>query len=696
MRLIIACILTICLLLLSVPPAFCAATATGSDGLRIKADSMAHNQVDDVITATGAVVMEWQGAVLSCDRATYDRSSQTLTATGNIVIVKGEDRVTGESLTLDLASGRGELAKGKVFLKQNNMRMAGETISRTGDDEYAATRGNYTTCDAEVPSWKFGADGLEMTLDQYGTAKHVVFYIKDIPVFYFPYAVFPVKRDRQSGFLFPRFGWSNKKGVEADIFYYWAISPSQEATIDLDIQSRRGVGTGLDYRYLRSRTSQGTLGGYLIYDTNREQLRGSIAQSHRETFGKDMSLRTSVNMTTDRTFLSEYGEKSGDYNRQSNDSTVNFLKTWQHYALSANLRYTQDYYATSNSRTLQTLPELSLVAVRQQIPYTPLYFDLDSSAVNYYRENGVRGQRLYGFPRLTLVTGLPGYLHLSAYGGLHLRGYSSDNAPAGSGIKGNDGNLLPETGVRLGTSVSRVYDIGGTYLRKLRHELVPELSYLYTPDQDQTRLPFYDSLDRIVHQSILGWSLTSMLSGRFRVGETDEYRDLMRIRLSQGYSLRGTRRDLLTTVDAGRPWTDLILESETWLHPRARLTMDGRYNVYDGQISSAAPGIEIDDKQGNSATLSYRMTRHDVEFLEGRLSTKLLAPLTLGYGTRYSFDSHNFLESVYSVEYRHQCWSVIFAYHDRRGPNASQGFNVNFNLFGAFGSGSSPGGLTNR
>ena len=696
MRLLFTCILAAGLLLLSGLPALCAATATGSDGLRIKADSLDHRQPDDVITASGAVVIEWQGAVLSCDTAAYDRTSQTLTAQGNIVIEKGGDRATGTALTLDLVSGRGELSRGEVFLKQNNMRFAGKTISRAGDDEYAATGGTYTTCDAEVPSWKFGTDETKITLDQYGTAKHVVFYIKDIPVFYFPYAVFPVKRDRQSGFLFPRFGWSGKKGAEADIFYYWAISPSQEATIDLDIQSRRGAGTGLDYRYLRTRGSQGTLGGYLIYDTNQERLRGSIAQTHREIPGQDMSLRTSINMTTDRSFLSDYGEKSGDYNRQSGDSTVGFLKTWSHYALAANLRYTQDYYAPNNRTTLQTLPEITLAAVRRQVPFTPLYFDLDSSAANFYRENGVKGQRLYGFPRLTLVTGLPGYLNLSAYGGIHLRGYNSDSIPAGSTVKGSDGSLLPETGIRLGTSFSRVYDIGGTSLKKLRHELIPELSYLYTPAQDQTRLPVYDSLDRIVHQSILGWSLTSILGGRFRVDERDEYRELMRLRLSQGFSLRGTRRDLLTVVDAGRPWTDLMLESETRLHPQVRLIMDGRFNVYDRQFSSASPGLEVEDKQGNSAALSYRMVRRDVEYLEGRLSTKLLNPLTLGYGTRYSFDSRNFLESVYSVEYRHQCWSIIFSYRDRRGPNASQGFNVSFNLLGAFGVGSAATGLSSR
>ena len=107
-----------------------------------------------------------------------------------------------------------------------------------------------------------------------------------------------------------------------------------------------------------------------------DRLRGFVAQAHQENFTPDMNLRTSVNLTTDTSFLSDYGEKSGDYNRQYNDTTVNFIKTWQNYALTADLRYTQDYYTTenpvatkaqnllnkndfglSNKSTLQTLPE---------------------------------------------------------------------------------------------------------------------------------------------------------------------------------------------------------------------------------------------------------------------------------------------------------------------------------------------------
>jgi LPS-assembly protein len=661
-----------------------AESITPETGVSIKANGLSHNQADDIVTAEGDVFITWQGMTLMAMKADYNRQTQIITASGNVVLIKDGDIVRGSSLSFDTTSGKGEIENSTIHIRKGNIHVAGKKILKTGENEYAAEHGSYTTCDAENPSWKFGTSSLDVNIDEYGTGTHAVFYIKDIPLLYFPYIIFPGKRDRQSGFLYPRFSYSSIKGAEADIFYYWAISPSQEATIDLDVQTKRGVGTGLDYRYLRKQGSTGNLGGYMIYDTTTSSFRGLLTQAHQEIFSPDMNLRTSVNATTDREFLTDYGEKSGVYNRQSSDSTVNFLKTWQHHALTAKLRYTQDYYAASNTSTLQTLPEIGLAAVRQQILSTPLYFDLDSTASNFYRETGPNGQRLYAFPRLTLISGQPGVFSASAYVGTHLRAYNSYNLPSGSDIKTTDGRQLAETGAELSTSLSRVYDIGGEKLQKVRHELVPGLRYIYSQDVDQSRLPSYDYLDRIVFQNTLYYSLTSFLGGKFRQGETTEYRDLMRLRLSQGYTFEGRRPELLTMVDTGRHLTDLMLESETWLHPNVKVALDGRYNVYGNYISSIAPGIELDDKRGSSLSVGYRMSDNDVEYLEGRMSTQMLAPWTFSYATRYSLDRQNFLESVYTVEYRHQCWSILLSYLDRRVINPSNDFTFSFNLLGAF------------
>ncbi len=684
-------------------------------GVSIKANILSHNQADDIITASGDVFILWQDMTLMAMSADYNRKTQIITATGNVVLIKDGDIVRGSRLVFETITGRGELEDSSLFIRSGNIRMAnnkrsksaatdasappesysihvtGKKLLRSDANHYAAEEATYTTCDDENPFWKFGARQLDLTVDEYGTGKHAIFYVKNVPVFYFPYILFPGKRERQSGFLYPMLGWSKSKGFETDFSYYWAISPSQDATFDLDVQTKRGVGVGADYRYFRSRDSTGRAGGFLIYDQKTHSFRGALSQSHSEVFSPDMNLRSSVNITSDRNFLSDYGEKSGDYNRQSNDSTVDFLKTWQQYALTADMRYTQDYYAITNRNTLQTLPEIGLAGVREQLFSTPLYFDLDSRASNFYRETGLRGQRAYAFPRLTLVTGLPGYVNVSAYSGVHLRAYATGNIPSASPVHGSDGSLLPESGVRVSSSFSRVYDLDAENLKKVRHELTPEVAYTYAMKQDQSRFPLYDYSDRIPYQDIIYYSITNLLGGKFQMGETSEYRDLMRLKLKQGYSITGTRRDLLTMVDSNRHLTDVMLESDTLIHPQVRLTFDARYNVYEKIISSAAPGFEFDDKRGTTVGTSYNLTHKNTEYLEAHISTKLLKPWVFNYATRYSFDRHNFLESVYAAEYRHQCWSIQAVYRDR--SQVGQSFMVNFSLMGTFDMGSAQPGL---
>lgn len=671
------------------PTSLChGAVPTPSEGnISIHSDAMTQDAANEVFTATGNVRIIWQGMTLTADKATYDRKTRVMYATGNVVARKGDETLKGRSIKMDMDTGQGELEKGTLNSTKSNITFIGEKITRINDNEVELITTELTTCDFPDPSWKFSADRLNVNLLGYAVGRGVTFYIRDVPVLYLPWMAFPVVRDRKTGLLFPRIGYSNNRGAQLDIPLYLVISHNQDLQLDLDFETKRGVGTGVDYRYIRTRGSEGHFGGYLIYDLLKGRWRGQVGTTHKEIISPDMNLRADINLTTDRSFLTDFGEKSGDYNRQSNDTIVNALKTWQNYALSGYLRFAEDLYAPDNSHTVQTLPEISLAGVRQQVPLTPVYFDLDSSFANLYREVDPLGQRVNAFPRLTFVTGLPGYLNASAYAGLHLRGYNTQNT-TGTGTKAEDGDLLPEVGARASTSVSRVYEVGGPSLKRLRHELTPELSYTYTPNHDQTRLPFYDYNDRLVGQNILYASVTSFLGGKFQTGDIATYRDISRIKLTQGYGIEGTRRDLLTMVDANRPWTDLMLESETWVHPQAKLTFDARYNLYGNRISSAAPGVEMDDKQGDSASLSYRLARGQVEYMEGKLATKFFKPWVLGYAARYSFDRPGFLESVYTVEYHQKCWGIVSSIGDRPGNHFS--FHVNFVLEGLMGSTPAP------
>lgn len=658
----------------------CAAESpSADDNIHIKADSMEHAQSDGNFTAIGNVQVTWQGMNLVADRATYNSNTHLLNAYGNVTIARGNDLLKGETLSLDLESGLAEMDKATMTMPGTNLSFKGDRIVRENESEFKATSTELTTCDLPDPSWKFGADSLKVNVLGYATGRNVVFYVKDVPVLYLPWIAFPVVRDKKSGVLFPRLGYSNSRGAQLDLPIYWVISPSQDLLFDLDLMTKRGVGTGFDYRYIRARGSEGNLAGYQIYDTRKDSWRWQISQNHKEIFSPDANLRTEVNLSSDRAFHSDFGEKSGEYNQQFRDTSVNALKTWRNYALSAHLRYNEDLYASDNSNTLQTLPSVSFAGVRQSLFNNPLFFDVDAEMANLYRETEPSGQRLHIFPKVTYQVSPGGYFQASFSAGTHLRGYSTDRRSPGTAIKSSDGDLVPEVGARISTSVVRGFDVEAEHLKKARHEIVPEITYSYIPDRSQQRLPFYDYNDRLLWQNMLGLSVTSLLNGKFVNGETSEYREISRLKLMLGYSFEGKRRDLLTLVDTQRPWSDLILESDTWLDRNVKLTFDSRYNLYDKRLSTVAAGLEVDDRQGNSAGASYHLASGKLEYLEGRIATRYLKPVYLSYLARYSFDRGDFLESVYSAEYRHKCWSVNAALRQRPG---SYSYTMNFNLAG--------------
>ena len=90
---------------------------------------------------------------------------------------------------------------------------------------------------------------LDVDVKGTGIAKGPVFYVEDVPVFYFPVVPFPVKRERQTGFLLPTVGYSSLYGPKVKTGFYWAMSKDMDSTLYLDYLGDRGFKEGLEYRY---------------------------------------------------------------------------------------------------------------------------------------------------------------------------------------------------------------------------------------------------------------------------------------------------------------------------------------------------------------------------------------------------------------------------------------------------------------
>jgi LPS-assembly protein len=652
------------------------ATADGNI-LRIKADRIGYDVRNDAYTASGKVRIDWSGSSLFADTVSLLQSGTLATADGNILVQKDDNTILGDSASLNMETGKGEITNGRLFVKQGNFRLSGKKLQKTGPDDYRIENGFFTTCDGGVPSWKFGASELDVTKEDYAVGKHAFFYIKDVPILYFPYIAYPIKTERQSGFLMPRVGNSTKKGFYLQVPYYFVISPSQDATAYLDIQTKRGFGAGGDYRYIMRSGGHGELNAYLIYDTNKNMMRGTLLAQHQQSFSPTLFFSSDINLTLDRDFYRDFGEVTGVYNKQYLESTAFLTKQWERFSLTTEVRYTQDLYANNNSLTLQKLPVITFSGIKQRLGATPFFASFDSAFTDFYRENGLKGQRLDLHPMLSYYTSPGGVLEGSAWVGYRHRLYNTYGGDTTAGFS-NAG--MPDGGASLSTTLSRAYDTGWGDLKKVKHTLIPEVTYSYRPQKNQDALPFFDYNDRLVAQNMIGYSLTNYLTGKYLSGDNPAtYRDLAYLRISQGYEFSGARRDVLTLVDEGKPFTDIRLETKVYPTERVSLSIDSRFNPYHLHFSTFAVATDVSDGNGNSVGIGYRFAQDQVRYLEGKLALSYVNPFVFQYLTRYSFDTRDFIESYYSLELKQQCWGIAFSYRERPGDH---GFIISFTLSG--------------
>ncbi|NVO00118.1 MAG: LPS-assembly protein LptD [Geobacteraceae bacterium] len=648
-----------CSLFMLIPASLFAAEA---DGLVVRADKLGHEQVRDVITATGNVEIDWSGSKLYTDMASYFRGEERVAAKGNVRFLKGEDSLVGESAEFDIANNNGVVKKGTVFIKSQNIHMTGDTIEKHGEQEYRVENGTITSCDGEKPSWKFKLDDLKLSVDEFAYGKNAVLYLNDFPVFWFPYLIFPAKTERQSGFLIPKAGNSTKRGAFLEIPYYWAAAPNMDMTLTADLQSKRGVGVAVEHRYMGLFGGESKTGGYIIYDAEQSKIRGDIEMKQLVNFSKDTYWRADVSLTLDRNYFRDYGIMSGDYNRQYLGSTAFLSHRMDDLLLTGGVDYLNNLDAPNNRSTLQKLPFVTLNGTGSPLPGTPLFYSFATAVTNLDRSEGDRGQRIQLAPKVQLPFKGGELFYGSLWGGYNQRFYSAD---AGGQANGFSQQGLFEGGGLLRSELARVYDSPFPEFDRVRHLVMPEISYQTTERRNQSDLPFFDYDDRIVGGQLVTFSLLNTFTGRSTKGERTEYRDMVRFTLSQGYQLSGGRRDLLTLVDSGRPFTDTRLFLEVFPLPAWRLFTDTRVSPYNGNLTNSVVGAEIGDSKGSTVSVSYNNAGTLLDYMEGKVVLADFKPYTFSASGRYSFDKPGFLETSYSIAYKHQCWGVILSYLNR-------------------------------
>jgi len=638
---------------------------------------------NELLIAVGNVEIT-QGLVrLLADRVELNQDTGEAVAQGRVVFFDGQDRLVGDRVDYNLKTGTGVVYNASTF-SAPYYHLSAERMDRIGPGLYNVYRGVFTTCEGDEPAWSFKMGSGTVALDDIAYGQNASFWVTDkLPLIpWVPFFAAAIRRERQSGLLFPEFGSSSTKGLSAKIPYYWAISDSQDMTISLDTYTRRGVGVEGEYRYILSQRARGDFSGFFIReslraDADRERLsipenRGFFSLKHDWQIMPRLSFKVDANATTDDLVFREYGDALQDRARQRADTNVSLSRRWDSWSLVANVLWYQDL-TTPAAIELQRVPEIKLQGLRQPIPGMPyLQYETQASFTNFLRVVGDGGVRLDVHPRVFLPVPVGGLFTLTPFAGGRTTYYNeravglsfTHGVTVEDTVHEDRARLQVEGGIEAETRASRVYLLDGAGgLAALQHVIEPRMTLLEIRGINQKANPQYDpDIDKIGRVNQITYSLVNRVNAKTVSGPNAEpvRWEMARLTLGQTFNLR-------RAISQNQPFEDLT--GDLIIQPQPtdifRFRATAVYNMYGLGLRSANTDLTATYRDV-AVTVGSRFDElAGTNFVTAQVSAKLLANLDAHVAASYDVRTDSSVENRVGIDWRFQCFAITAEYVNR-------------------------------
>ncbi len=700
--------------------------------VEVEADRISYDNQTRRYVLEGNVVARRGNLTLRADRVTLAPDGDLAEAEGGVIVDAGPDRLTADRARINLGERTGFLLDGELFVAQDHVTITGERIEKTGETTYAVEDGRMTSCICEegAPSWSITGRRIRLSVGGYAFVQWPTLRVKGVPVFTVPYGIFPVRTERTTGLLFPRLSQSNINGWGYEQPLFIALGQSHDATLGFTYLSKRGSGATAEYRYALSETTRGIWRGSYIADRIQDRDRGDLRIRHDQILPGRVSLRADINVVSDREFPVDFGESFEVTAQREIESRVLVERAWDDLVLAGRFSVFRSLVESPpSSEVQQILPQLSLGIPPVRLEDSPIFGAIDGSLTNFFREKGVRGQRLDVFPRLIYPVALGPVATVTGQAGYRVTYYRTQEPDEEAS------RLLPFVGVDLKSVLGRVYEVEIGDARRLYHTIEPEVSYAFIPSSDQSENPFFERTDRIPRVSRVTYALGTRLFARFAervgpepspppppidpttglevpapparvlvppaaspppVGATGPAREVARLLLQQSYDfggIEGTSEERLRVGDVPAPTeqpgadrdnlSDLTARLELRPFERLLLDFETAYDTKERRANLVGVRTQIEDRRGIRLGLDYRLLEPDVEQLNGDIRIRLGRALDLLAGTKYLVREDRVLETGYGINYRSpcDCWAIAFRAIDRIRPDETS-FELLFTLVG--------------
>ncbi|MCX7912965.1 MAG: LPS assembly protein LptD [Thermodesulfovibrionales bacterium] len=618
-------------------------------GALLTADTLDYLPESSTYIATGNVKIESEDITISANRITFNGETSEAILEGSIVFQDREVIITSQKAQINIEHRVGEIEEAIIFFKRDNYWIMGTRISKRGEKSYYLSKATFTTCNTEPyllpnkfpqnyfekqrenkigkPDWCFKGEDVHIEVGDTLKAKNVTYNIKDLPILYAPYVWLPILKERQSGFLVPIIGTSSKKGFRFSPAFFWAIDEDIDTTLYLDYLSRRGVGKGIELRYI-DLTGIGIWEVYHLRDRSFKRDLYAFKGEDLFSFGRFDGF-VDINYISDRIFYKEYGYNTeGRMTNLVGVSEINrFLQSSGEFSLP--LKGSRFYLASQywidlqedSSKGILKAPILGYVV--NPLKIGPLLFSLNTNIVNFIQDEGLKGQRLLINPSFSHSLGdeIKFLQSLSFFQTIY---NLSNNDSYRSTINRKTFEYRAE-------AFSNLFKNYGYFT----HNVELSLGYRFSPKTKD--LPIFDSTELL--------NLTSQVE--ISLYNSFKKRDLTaNLRIRQPYDLEQ------------KSLSPLVIETSL-MSPAITLRFETIQDLKKSKIErlNSSLHLRLSETLGVFSAQRYSH-KDDIKFFNLGFEKMLSKRFTFGANISYDGKGGGLRESFIKTSFREQCWGI--------------------------------------
>ena len=597
--------------------------------------------------------------------ASYDAESGVIDVSGGVEFREPGTTVSGISASFDTREQKIKFEEAEFEVYATPARGAADLIQLSGEGKLRLDNVSYTSCAEDDEDWRLSAN--EIKLDQAtgrGVAKGAKLKVGKVPVLWRPWISFPIDDRRKSGFLLPKIGRSDERGLEFSLPYYLNLAPNYDATVTPHFMADRGLQGQGEFRYL-FRQHRGKLTGEFLPDDDKTgEDRAYVGVENTSDLWRDWRANLDFQTVSDDTYFEDLSSGVASTSQTNLPQTLDFLKFTRHWTWL--LRF-QDYQTLDQAITLEEEPYKQLPRLASQGRWDDgwLGFDyaFDGELADFDRSQSLAGTRLYLNPKISYPIEQGGLYAIPSVAFSHTSYWLRDEP---EGVDDNPDVTAPIYTVDIGANFEKLYGDNLRYVQTLE----PRIQVVSIPFEDQDDQPVFDTIEPDFN--FVQLYRENRFNGPDRIGDTDQVSWGLTSRLLDSQTGRqiltatfGNIRyldDLDVTLPGGTPSdedsSDYIAELSMDLAKNWNMDLGYQWDTEDSATALTEARLQYQPGPFQVINLAYRYRRNDIEQTDISFAWPVSERWNLVGRHNYSIDDSTNLDSFLGIEYETCCWGV--------------------------------------